>query len=92
MGTSGALDQAVQSEVVGHRAARVGGEVAAEEGGDVGAQLAVAEAGQEMGEAAEGLEQRQDPRVAEAKRRDTLAVLLARDLELTERVLAQQQA
>ena len=88
-----ALDQVMQAEaaqIVGHRAARVGGEVAAEQGGDVGAEVTVAEAGREVGEAAECLKQRQDAWVAELEGRDTLAILLARGLELSEGVLTQR--
>ena len=54
------------------------------------AEVAVAEAGREMSEAAECLEQRHDTRVAEAQGRDALAVLLARGLELSQGVLAQR--
>src|SRR5689334_13091298 len=93
VGAGHALDQAVEaeaSEVVGHGGARVGGEVAAEQGGELGSKVAVAEAGREMGEATEGLEQRYHARVAEAEGRDALAVLLARGLELGEGILAQR--
>jgi hypothetical protein len=43
-----------------------------------------------VGEAAEGLEESEDARVAEAEGRDALAVLLTRGLELGEGVLTQR--
>src|SRR6266498_3650201 len=92
MGPSDALDETVQaeaSEVIGHRATRVGGEVAAQEGGDVRAQVAIAEAGREMSEAAERLEQCHHARVAEAEGRDALGALLTWGLQLSEHVLVQ---
>ena len=88
-----AFDEAVQaeaSEIVGHRAARVGGEAAAEQGRDVRAEVTVAEADREMREAAQGLEEGHHPWVTEAQGRDAPAVLLARGLELGEGVLAQR--
>src|SRR5690349_6024327 len=93
VGPGHSLDQAMQAEasqVVSHRAARVGGEVAAEQRRDLWTQVAVAEAGREVSEAAQGLEQRQDARVAKAQGRDALAVPLARSLELGEGILAQR--
>ena len=81
MGPGHALDQAVQakaSEVVGHSAARIGGEIAADEACDVWAEVAVAEAGREMSEAAERLEEGEDARVAKAQGWDPPAVLLTR--------------
>ena len=53
------------------------------------AEVAVAEAAREMGEAAEGLEERHDARVAEAQGGDALAGLDGGGLEPVEGVLGQ---
>ena len=83
------MDQAFEAQaaqVVGHLRGGVG---PAEQGRDLGAEVAVAEAAREMREAAEGLEQRHDARVAEAQGRDALAVLDGGLLEAIEGVLGQ---
>ena len=84
-----AMDQPLEAEpsqVVGHLG---GGVRAPEERFDVGAEVAVAKAARQMGEGAEGLEQRHDARVAEAQRGDALAVFDGRALQPVERVLGQ---
>jgi len=60
-------------QVVGHLAGRVGGFIEAEQPGDVRAQVAVAEALWQIGEAAERVEQRHGPRVTETQARRTAA-------------------
>ena len=83
------MDQAFEAQapqVVGHLR---GGVRAAEERCDVRAEVAVAEAARQMGEGAEGLEQRHHARVAEAQRGDALAGLDGGLLEAVEGVLGQ---
>ncbi len=84
-----AMDQAFEAQppqVVGHLRGRIR---APEERCDLRAEVAVAEAAREMGEAGEGLEERHDARVAEAQGGRALAGFDGGLLEPVEGVLGQ---
>ena len=83
------MDQAFEAqppEVVGHLRGGVG---PPEQRFDLGPEIAIAESAGQMGEAAEGLEERHDARVAEAQGGDALAGFDGRALEPVERLLGQ---
>ena len=81
------MDQTLQpqpSQVVGHLGRAIG---APKQGFDAGAQVAIAEAAREMGEAGDRLEECHDAWIAEAQRRGALSAFHGGPLEPVEGVL-----